>query len=70
MIAVLGCPILSRHRMSDLSSGFYGFDAIGVPIEDRQTETVAQKGVVLKGDVLLDGLQVSREGFQHRTSLR
>jgi len=56
--------------MSDPSTSFYGLDAIGVPIEDRQTETVAQKVVVLKGDVLLDGLQVLREGPQHRTSLR
>jgi hypothetical protein len=40
--------------MSDPSSGFYGFDAIGVPIQNRQIETVAQKLVVLRGDVFLD----------------
>jgi hypothetical protein len=60
---------LPRHRMSDPSSSFYGLDAIGVPIQKSEIETVAQKLVVLRGDVLLDSLQVSGEGFQHRTSL-
>jgi hypothetical protein len=56
--------------MSDPSSGFYRIDAIGVPIQDRQIEAIPQKLVVLGRKVLLDSRQVSREGFQHRTSLR
>jgi hypothetical protein len=63
-------PNLPRHRISDPSRSFDGFDVIGVPIQDRQIETISQKMVVLGGKVLLYGLEVSREGFQHRTSLR
>jgi hypothetical protein len=54
---------LPGHRMSDPSSNFYGFDAIGVPVQDCQIETIAQKGVVLGGKVFLDSRQVSREGL-------
>lgn len=50
-------------RMSDPSSSFYGFDAIGVPVQDRQVEAISQKWVVLRGKVLLDGLQISRKGL-------
>jgi hypothetical protein len=61
---------LSRDRMSNPSGSFYGFEAISVPVQDRQIEAIAQKLVVLRRKMLLNGLQVSREGFQHRTSLR
>jgi hypothetical protein len=54
-------PSLPRHCMSDSSSGFYGFDAIGVPVQDRQIEAIAQKWVVLGRKVLLNRRQVSRE---------
>jgi hypothetical protein len=47
--------------MSDSSSGFYGFDAIRVPVQDRQIEAIAQKWVVLGRKVLLDSRQGSRE---------
>jgi hypothetical protein len=47
--------------MSDPSSGFSRIDAIGVPVQDRQIEAIAQKWVVLGGKVLLDSRQVSRE---------
>jgi hypothetical protein len=56
-------PNLSCHCMSDPSSRFAGFDAIGVPVQDRQIEAIAQKLVVLRGNVLFDSLQVSREGL-------
>jgi hypothetical protein len=68
-----GCarlPNLSRHRMSDPSSGLYGFNAIGVPVQEREIEAIAQKWVMLGGKVFLDSLQVSREGLWHPTSLR
>jgi hypothetical protein len=61
---------LSRNRMADARSGFSWLNTIGVPVQDRQIETISQKWVVLGGKVFLDGLQVSREGFQLRTSLR
>lgn len=61
---------LSRDRIADARSGFSRLNTIGVPVQDRQMEAIAQKRVVLRGEVLLDSLQVSREGFQHRTSLR
>jgi hypothetical protein len=63
-------PNLPRHRMSDPSRSFDGLDAIGVPIQNRQIETVAQKLAVLRGNVFLDSRQISREGFQHRIRLR
>jgi hypothetical protein len=56
--------------MADSSSGFSRLDPIGVPVQDSQIEAISKKVVVLRGKVLLDGVQVSREGFQHRTSLR
>jgi len=49
--------------MSDPSSSFYGFDAIGVPVQDREIEAIAQKWVVLRRKVLFDSLQISREGL-------
>jgi hypothetical protein len=49
--------------MSDPSSNLYGFDAIGVPVQDRQIEAIAQKWVMLRGKVLLNRRQVSREGL-------
>jgi hypothetical protein len=49
--------------MSDPSSSFFGFDAIGVPVQDRQIEAIAQKWVVLRGKVLLNRRQVLREGL-------
>jgi hypothetical protein len=42
--------------MSDSSGSFYGFDAIGVPIQDCQIEAITQKWVVLRRKVLLNGL--------------
>jgi hypothetical protein len=56
--------------MADSSRSFSRLDAIGVPVQDRQIEAISQKLAVLRWKVLLDSLQVSREGFQHRTSLR
>jgi hypothetical protein len=56
-------PNLSRHRMSDPSSRFYGFDAIGVPVQNCQIETISQKWMVLEGKVLLNSRQVLREGL-------
>jgi len=38
-------------------------DPIGVPVQERQIEAIAQKLVMLGGKVLLDGLQVLREGL-------
>jgi hypothetical protein len=49
--------------MSDPSGSFYRFDAIGVPIQDRQIEAIVQKWVVLRGKVLFDSLHVLREGL-------
>jgi hypothetical protein len=49
-------PNLPRHRMSDPSRSFDGLDAIGVPIQNRQIETIAQKWVVLGRKVLLNSL--------------
>jgi hypothetical protein len=49
--------------MSDPSSGLYGFDTIGVPVKDCQIEAIAQKWVMLRGKVLLNRRQVSREGL-------
>jgi hypothetical protein len=45
---------LSRDRMSNPSGSFYGFEAISVPVQDRQIEAIAQKLVVLGGKVLLN----------------
>ena len=56
-------PNLLCHCMSDPSSSFYGLYAIGVPIQNRQIKTVAQKWVVLGGKVLLNRRQISREGL-------
>jgi hypothetical protein len=61
---------LPSHCMADSSRSFSRLDAIGVPVQDRQIEAISQKLAVLRWKVLLDSLQVSREGFQHRTSLR
>jgi hypothetical protein len=49
--------------MSDPRSSFYGFNAIGVPVKDCQIEAIAQKWVMLRGKVLLNRRQVSREGL-------
>jgi hypothetical protein len=54
---------LPGHCMSDPSRSFYGFDAIGVPVKDRQVEAIAQKLVVFRGKVLFDSLQAEREGL-------
>jgi hypothetical protein len=47
-------PNLPRHRMSDPSSSFYGLDAIGVPVQEREIEAISQEWVVLGRKVLLD----------------
>jgi hypothetical protein len=56
-------PNLSCHRISDPSSSFYGFDAIGVPVQEREIESALQELVVLGGKVLLNSRQISREGL-------
>jgi len=49
--------------MSNPSSSLYGIDAISVPVQDREIEAIMQKLVVLRGKVLFDSLQISREGL-------
>jgi len=56
-------PNLSRDRRADPSSSISRLDPIGVPVQERQIEAIAQKLVMLGGKVLLDGLQVLRKGL-------
>jgi hypothetical protein len=49
--------------MADAGRSFSRLDPIGVPIQEREIEAIAQKWVVLRGKMLLNRRQVSREGL-------